>query len=345
MPANLSPEYKQAEEAYRAARDARDRLDCLKQMLRAIPKHKGTDHMQADLKRRIKQLTEELAGPRKGGARSGPTTSVRHEGAAQVALLGPPSAGKSTLHARLTGSRAEVGDYPFTTKLPMPGMLEHQGVHFQLVDLPPVDAGYMESWLPSTLQSADAALLVLDISDPACVEQAQGLLGRLEEKKVSLVARWPGLPPPAEGGATGVDTDGGDPFHLYLPTLLLVNKVDLDPDPDEAGVLEELLGVDYPVRAISARSGQGLEQIAPFLFEALQVLRVYTKTPGRPAEQDRPFALRRGATVHEVARLVHKDLARELKFARIWGQAVFDGQQVGPEHPLEDGDIVELHMH
>src|SRR5262245_32551886 len=100
MAANPSPEDKAAKAANRKAREPRERLECLREMLRTIPKHKGTEHIQADLKTRIKELTEEASGPRKGGARGGPTLVVRPEGAAQVALLGPPNAGKSSLHAR-----------------------------------------------------------------------------------------------------------------------------------------------------------------------------------------------------------------------------------------------------
>jgi len=138
MPANLSPEYKAAEAAFRAARDPRERLDGLREMLRTIPKHKGTDHLQADIKHRIKALSEELEAPRKGGARSAPALVVRPEGAAQIALLGPPNSGKSALHARLTASHAHVADYPFTTQFPEPGMLPFEDIHFQLVDLPAV---------------------------------------------------------------------------------------------------------------------------------------------------------------------------------------------------------------
>jgi ribosome-interacting GTPase 1 len=154
MPANLSPEYKKAEAEFKQAREPRERLRCLREMLRTIPKHKGTEHLQADIKTRIKQLTEELAGPRKGGARTGPIHAIRPEGAAQVALIGPPNAGKSTLHARLTGSHAEIAPYPYTTKTPLPGMLPCWDIHFQLVDLPPVSADFMESWYTTWRPSA-----------------------------------------------------------------------------------------------------------------------------------------------------------------------------------------------
>jgi ribosome-interacting GTPase 1 len=350
MPTNVTAEYKKAEQAFRQARDLDERLACLKEMLRTIPKHKGTEHLQAGLKTRIKQLTDELTGPKKGGSHAAALYAVRSEGAAQVCLIGPPNAGKSSLHARLTGSHTEVRPYPYTTKLPVPGMLPFEDVHFQLVDLPPISTEYMEPWFGNAIERADAALLVVDLSDPGCVDQVIAIRARLAEKKIMLSEHWPGLATQRELAAIPLsvaqkdhEEENSDPFLIHLPTLLMANKSDLDPDPDEVKVLEELLEVHFPAVATSAETGQGIELLGAMLFRGLEIVRVYTKAPGRPADRDRPFTVRRGATVLDVARLVHKDIARTLKFARLWGSGQFNGQHVGPDHQVADRDVVELH--
>src|SRR5262245_13040798 len=194
MPANLTPDYRAAEAAFRKARHPVERLEWLRVMLRVIPKHKGTDHLQSDIKRRIKELSEELERPRTGGARGGPALVIRPEGAAQIALIGPPNVGKSALHARLTGSGAAAAPYPFTTQHPEPGMLSHEDIHFQLVDLPAVSPEHPRPWLASTLQTADAALLVVDLEDPACVERVDAVQAELRERRVTLTDRWEPAP-------------------------------------------------------------------------------------------------------------------------------------------------------
>ena len=351
MPANLSPEYKRAEQAFRLAREPRERLDCLKDMLRTIPRHKGTEHLQADIKSRIRELTDEIGGTHAGPAHRHHTHAVRHEGAAQICLIGPPNSGKSTLHAALTGSKAAIGAFPGTTREPLPGMLHFEDISFQIVDLPPISRGRLEPWMSGLLQTADAAWLVVDLADPECAEHVLAVCAELAERKITLTDRWRGCHGDREPGAStgtpgrsGCRTeDASDSLTAELPTLLVANKSDLDPGADEVSVLEELAGVRFPAFAVSAKSGQSIERLAPFVFSGLGILRVYTKPPGQPPDRTRPFIVRRGNTVADVARLVHQDVARSLKFARLWGSGAFDGQQVGPDHAVADGDVVELH--
>jgi ribosome-interacting GTPase 1 len=343
MPANLSPEYKDAQEKFRRARDPQERLECLREMLRTIPKHKGTEHLQAEIKTRVKELTDELGGPKKGAVRGGPELAVRHEGAAQIALVGPPNSGKSSLHARLTGSHAVVGPYPFSTKYPLPGMLLHEDVQFQIVDLPPVAEDYFEPWMGGTLHNADAAALVVDLSDPGCVEQLGAIERRLEEKKVSLVPR---LDAPAHPGSGEEEGETGlDPFRARLPALLLANKADLFVDPEaELAAFREIAPDPFDSLAVSAETGAGLAAIGPALSSLLGIVRVYSKVPGHPPDMGRPFTLRGGGTVRDVAQQVHRGMAAELKFARVWGEsAEFEGQQVSAAHAVKDRDVVELH--
>lgn len=345
MPANLTPDYKAAEAEYRKARTPEDRLRHLREMLRLVPKHKGTEHLQADMKTRIKELTEELAGPRKGGSRTGPPTTVRPEGAGQVALVGPPNSGKSALHDRLTGSHAATGPYPFTTQFPVPGMLPVDDVHVQLVDLPPVSRQHPVPWLANALRPADACLLVVDLGDPGCVDDVFELHDILRERRVILTEQWE-EPAPGGGEPAGTDDDDeDDPFAHRLPVLLVATKADQIDDPEEQlAVFEDLGGYGYQALATSAVTGQGLDRIGPFLFSHLGVVRAYSKLPGQSPDLTKPFTLRRGQTVADVATLIHKELAEQVTFARLWRGGAEKGQ-VGRDHPLEDGDVVELHVH
>ena len=340
MPANLSPEYKAAEAAYRKAREPSERLELLREMLRTIPKHKGTERLQADIKARIKELGDEIDVGRRGGGHGGPALVIRPEGAAQIALLGPPNAGKSLLHARLTASAAHDAPYPFTTQFPLPGMMPYEDIHFQLIDLPAVAAEHPVPWLQATLQSADAGLLVVDLGDPACMDQIADVQSTLASRRIALSDDW-------KTRSTAPDEDAlpeADPFAVRLPTLLVANKADrIEHIDTELDALSELAGVRYPMLAVSASNGQGLHELGALLFRLLGVVRVYTKTPGHVAEKTKPFTVREGDTVRHVARLVHRDLEHTVRYARVWGKSGFEGQQVGPEHVLADRDVVELH--
>ena|SRR5215471_6222501 len=164
MPANLTPEYLAAEREYKSAQTHVEKIEALERMLARLPKHKGTEKLQADLKRRLSQARKE--SQKKGGAHTVPFWVVEREGAGQVALIGPPNSGKSKLLCALTHARPEVADYPFTTRLPTPGMMTFENVQIQLVDLPPLAAEFMEPWLPRVIRAAHAAVLVLNLNDP-----------------------------------------------------------------------------------------------------------------------------------------------------------------------------------
>lgn len=333
MPANLTPDYKKAEAAYRRARDPQERLELLELMHRTIPKHKGTEHLRAEIKTKIKDLKAELTGPSKGGVRTGPATFIHPDGAAQVAIIGPPNTGKSSLHAALTGSHTAVGSYPFTTQYPEPGMLYVEDARIQLVDLPPISDQHPIPWIGNTLQSADGVLLVVDLGQPGCVEQIVLVREILEERRVTLVGAWDTSPLPDD-----------DPFAIRLPTLLVANKADAIPDIEgDLAVCRELGDLHFPTIAVSTTTGEGLDEIGPWLFRNLDIVRVYTKVPGKDPDKDRPYTVRHGATVDDVARLVHRDLAASFRHARVWGRGSYDGQQVGKDHVVEDGDILEIH--
>jgi ribosome-interacting GTPase 1 len=224
-------------------------------------------------------------------------------------------------------------------------MLRWEDVHFQLVDLPAIAAEHPLPWLTNTLQTADACLLVVDLADPDCLQHVASVQEELARRKVTLVTRWPAdgpLPPAGDGGAAAEE----DVFALRLPTLLLANKADLlDHADTDLEVLAELEEPHFPTLLVSAQTGLGLGEVAAWLWRRLGLVRVYTKAPGKPPENSRPFTLRAGEqTVEDAARLVHRDMARTLKYARVWGRSVAaDGQHAGREHRLADRDILELH--
>jgi len=215
--------------------------------------------------------------------------------------------------------------------------LPYQDIHFQLIDLPPVSPEHPIAWLANALQPADACLLIVDLGQPDCVDQVTAVLQLLAEKRVTLTDRW--KPEPAAVTAEELE----DPFAIRLPTLLLAGKTDQIPHLDEElQIFRELTELTYPAITVSTVTGEGLDRLGPWLFRQLGIARVYTKIPGRPPDRDRPFTVRHGQTVYDVALLVHRDIAQALKYARLWN-AQFNGQQVGRDYAVADGDIIELH--
>jgi hypothetical protein len=259
---------------------------------------------------------------------------VRREGAGQAVLVGGPNAGKSQLLAALTHAAPKIGPYPFTTRLPQPGMMTVADAQLQLVDLPPVVAGATPAWLRALVRQADALLLVVDLGGDALGEW-DTLQEELQAMRVRPVA--PGAPDGPAGGPD--DAAGLQPRRA----LLTGTKHDLPGAAENLELLELAVEQRLPLLAVSAPSGEGLARLRQALFEALDVIRVYPKPPGQPPDRARPFVLRRGSTIEALADAIHHDLGRRLHHATLWGASgKFGGQRVGREHVLQDGDVVEL---
>jgi len=330
MPTNVGPEYKAAETRYRMAATPEAQFAALQEMLSTIPKHKGTEKMQADLKRRISELKKEAVQRRRSGHKS-PYVVERAEGG-QTALIGPPNAGKSMLLSRLTGAEPEVAPYPYTTQMPVPGMMPVEDIMLQLVDLPAVTKDAYEPWVMDIVRRSDVVLLVVDAGDDDVLARLDDLWGLLEEKGIALLPAWG-------------DTDD-EVTDRVLPKrgLVVANKVDLDGAAENLVVLRELFGARWPILAVSAVTGQGLEELRRGIVRAARVIRVYTKAPGQQARRTRPFLLPLGSTVLDAARAVHADFALKLRYARIWGSGRFEGQKVSRDDTLRDGDLLEFHI-
>jgi len=332
MPANLTPQYMSAEQRFKQASTHEEKITCLEEMLRVMPKHKGTDKLQADLKRRLSKLRQEAE--KTAATRRGYTVSVEAEGAGQIVIVGPPNVGKSTLLTTLTNAAPEVADYPFTTRRPMPGMMTFENVQIQLVDMPPICREYMESWMSQITRNADAVLLVVDLSDAGVLDAVELIAEVLQEWKIL----------PTAGLLTAEEQDALDVGVVPRQALLLGSKYDMLASKDNWDVLQELYGMHWPTLAVSATHGHNIEGLRRELYTLLDVVRVYTKAPGKKPDLTAPFAMPRGSTVVEVAATVHKDFATNLKFARIWGTEKYDGQMVQRDYVVQEGDVIELHL-
>lgn len=321
MPANLTPQYYDAEEKYRRASSPEARIDALQEMLKVIPKHKGTEKLQGDIKKRIARFKEE--GQKKKSSKGYDPFGVEKQGAGQVVLAGYPNTGKSSLVGALSRAKVKVAEYPFTTALPMTGMMPYKDTFIQLVDTPPLSVDNIPSGLIGTFKEADALLILVDVSTPECLEQLEGVIQVLQEREV-------------------IDLYGEEEVLAPIPFLLLANKID-NPDSEEnLDVLRELWP-DLEFIKVSSE-GVGLEELKVTIYDMLGIIRVYGKAADREADMDRPFILKKGGTVIDFAEQVHKDFPEKLKSALVWGSSKFDGQAVARDYALEDGDIVELQL-
>lgn len=328
MPTNVPPQYRSAEARYRAALTPEEKLAALEEMLRIMPKHKGTDKLQADVKARIAKLRQHEQQTKKHGGTY--SHMVAREGAGQVVLVGPPNSGKSSLLAALTHAEPKIGEFPFTTLDPLPGMMAFEDVSIQLIDMPPISRDHVEPWIYDLARRADLLWIV--------VESASSLDG-IELCRDLLVAKHIEARPPL----TPLPDDA-DPTIAFKPALLVLTEFDKPESEENLALLRELIEIPWPCHAVSARDGRGLEELRRAAFEALDVIRVYTKEPGKHPDMEKPFTLRRGSNVGDLAATIHRDIAQQLRFAKLWGKGVFDGQPVQRDHILSDRDVVELHL-
>jgi ribosome-interacting GTPase 1 len=328
MPANLSPEFKEAERRYKTATGWEDKLRALEDMLAWIPKHKGTEKMQADIKTRLARMREE--GPPKGkaGGRS-QQLQVDREAEAMAVLFGPPNSGKSSLLRAMSKATPEVAPYPFTTQLPCSGIAHHEDVPLQVVDLPALSAERPLPWVVAVGRNADLLLLVVDLSvDP--LSEVHEVVRLLEEAQL--------FPRPDPRAAEETIR------HRAKPAAIAANKLDAPGARDNLEAFRELYDGALPILPVSAATGEGTAALAEHVFRTCRLLRVYAKQPGKPPDLSAPFVLREGATVRTLCERVHKDFVENLKFARLWGAHTFDGQRVVADHALHDKDVVELHV-
>jgi ribosome-interacting GTPase 1 len=324
MPANLTPDYEKAEERYRQAQTDEERLDALREMYATIPKHKGTEKLQADLKRKMSLFRKTIARrPPKGAD----PFHVPRGGAGQAVVIGPPNVGKSLLVARTTHAPVKVADYPYTTALPTPGMARFEDVQVMLVDTPPLTAQHVPGGLMNTIRQSDIISIVVDAAGEP-LEEAEMVIGVLEGRGLKLRS------------VPVNELDVADPSQHSA--LLVANRIDLAP-ADNARALTDLYEGKLQVLGVSAQTGEGLEAWIRRLWQLLAQVRVYTKQPGKPPDHTKPFTLDVGATVEDLAREIHQELPQKMKFARAWGEGRFAGQQVHRTEVLRDRDVIEIH--
>ncbi len=328
MPANLTPQYLEAELKFKQAKTTAEKIKALEVMMAVIPKHKGTERLRGQLKSRMAKLKEELQ-KRPTVSRAEQAYTIKREGAAQVVLLGLPNSGKSSLLSRITNASSEIADYPFTTQKPIPGMMKFENLQIQLVDTPPLQLDHVEPGFPNLIRNADALLLLIDLMEDA-VFQMEILLEELERMRIKIVGRGP-IPLPEVG-------------WVSLRALLIGNKCDVKNAMEEYRKLENRFKNAFPVLPISAREEMNLDELKKEVYQILDILRVYTKVPGKEPDLTEPVILKKGSTLEELALSIHKDFAAKLRYAKIWGSGKFGGQMVKRDYRVSEGDVIELHI-
>jgi ribosome-interacting GTPase 1 len=328
MPANLTPQYLEAEAKFKQAKTTPEKIKALEVMMAVIPKHKGTERLRGQLKSRMAKLKEELQKrPTLGRAEQAYT--IKREGSAQVVLLGLPNSGKSTLFSKVTQAFSEVADYPFTTQKPIPGMMKFENLQIQLVDTPPIQLDHIEPGFSNLIRNADALLIMMDLTEDP-IFQMEVLLEELNRMKIMIAGK--GTIPSLEVG------------WASLRALLLGNKCDVKNAMEGYRAFESRFKENFPLLPVSAKEGMNFDEFKKEVYQLLDIIRVYTKTPGRDPDLTEPVVLKKGSTVEDVALSIHKDFLKKLRYAKIWGSGKFDGQMVKRDYKVNEGDIIEMHI-
>lgn len=324
MPTNVPPEYKKAEEAFRAAKTIDEKIERLEDMIALLPKHKGTDHLYADLKRRMSTLRKQLEASDKK-SRHDSFVEFSREGAAQVILIGPPNSGKSSLLKMLTNAHPEIGNYPFTTVRMQPGMVSYKDIQIQLVDTPPVTAEFMPRHLLGIVRRADGVLLVADASSDTILDDMEAVINSFAQRHIEFVRE-----------KNRNDRDS-------VQCRVIANKIDAPQSESRIELMRDMIGGRLDIVPISCSRGDNISGLPEMLFNWLRIVRVYTKVPGEKADRGRPYTVFAGQTVSDICTLIHKDFLEKFRFAKLWR-----GREapiiVSRYEPVQDGDILELHI-
>jgi len=328
MPANLPPPYFEAEKRYREGKTPEEKIEALEEMLTIMPKHKGTDKLRADLRKRMAKHRSD-AQQKRGAGKGGTTYNIEREGAAQAIIVGVPNVGKSSIVAALTNAKPEVADFPHSTWKPTPGMANFENIQFQLIDTPPVPTEFVDPGLSDLLRRTDIIVVMVDIrADP--IQQTEDVMSFLNGLRIYP----PNVPIAADLKKA--------PFIKKV--LLLVNKVDNELDEEDYRAFLELCELPLPSIPVSVLAGYNLSGFLKEIYGMASLIRVYTKSPGKEPDLSSPFVLLKDSTLEELAEQIHKDFVTKLKFAKVWGRSVFDGQMIQRDYVLQDGDIVEIHI-
>ena len=327
MPANLPPEYYAAEAEYKKASSPQEKIRALEILISTVPKHKGTDKLRADMRRRLSKLRDESAKKKKSGR--GDIYTVEKQGAAQAALVGFANAGKSSLLAAVTNARPVIADFPVSTVTPLSGMMPYEDIQFQLVDLPPIGNESTDGWVSGILRNAHILLAIVDLSEDPEI-QMELLLEQLNSWKIRVVRK-------------GEKADE-DELPAPKPLIIVATKYDVAASKHNFNNLLRKYELLYPVVKYSSFDQTGTGALKEAVFANARIIRVYSKEPGKKPDMKTPFSVPAGSNVLELAEIIHKDFVQHLKYACIWGSGKFDGQRVQKDYVLHDKDIVEYHI-